>query len=423
MLPCAGEELWDVGAGSGSIAIEWCRLTGGTAHCFEAEATRHRDIIDNAERLGVTGLTLCGGAPASFGEVETAPAAIFIGGGVTTPGIVTACWECLMPGGRLVATAVTTESLRVVEDACARYGGCLTEYSEATYSPLGHLQILETPPPTCAMGGRKMTVYFIGAGPGAADLLTVRAVELLKRCPVCLYAGSIVPPEVLAYCPPRTTSEYRTSAACRDYRSNCGCGCTWRRCARLHSGDISVYSAVNEQIRHLRKLGIDYSIVPGVPAFACGSRSSWTGADGAYSYAISYSHPCRGRASAMPPGETLANLAASGATLALHLAAAYTDSIVEKLLPLYGPECACAVVAYASRPEEQVLRCRLSDLSQAVADAGIRMTAVIFVGPGVDLAQAHLLAAPTSYLYSDNRPRDAYGHTICSIADREQESQ
>lgn len=139
LLPCAGEELWDVGAGSGSIAIEWCRLTSGTAHCFEAEATRHRDIIDNAERLGVTGLTLCGEAPASFGEVETAPAAIFIGGGVTTPGIVTACWECLMPGGRLVATAVTTESLRVVEDACARYGGCLTEYSEATYSPLGHL--------------------------------------------------------------------------------------------------------------------------------------------------------------------------------------------------------------------------------------------------------------------------------------------
>lgn len=139
LLPCAGEELWDVGAGSGSVAIEWCRLTGGTAHCFEAKAARHRDIVDNTERLGVTGLTLHGEAPTTFAEVTTTPAAIFIGGGVTTPGIVAACWERLMPGGRLVATAVTTESLRVVEDACARYGGCLTEYSEATYSPLGHL--------------------------------------------------------------------------------------------------------------------------------------------------------------------------------------------------------------------------------------------------------------------------------------------
>ena len=274
------------------------------------------------------------------------------------------------------------------------------------------------------MGGRKMTVYFIGAGPGAADLLTVRAVELLKRCPVCLYAGSIVPPEVLAYCPPpaqlvntarRPLAEIIDLIAAADARGD--------DVARLHSGDISVYSAVNEQIRHLLKLGIDYSIVPGVPAFAAAAATlgqELTVPTVTQSLILTR---VEGRASAMPPGETLANLAASGATLALHLAAAYTDSIVEKLLPLYGPECACAVVAYASRPEEQVLRCRLSDLSQAVADAGIRMTAVIFVGPGVDLAQAHLLAAPTSYLYSDNRPRDAYGHTICSIADREQESQ
>ena len=99
LLPCAGEELWDVGAGSGSVAIEWCRLTGGTAHCFEAKVARHCDIVDNAERLGVTGLALHGEAPTSFAEVTTTPAAIFIGGGVTTPGMVTACWERLMPGG------------------------------------------------------------------------------------------------------------------------------------------------------------------------------------------------------------------------------------------------------------------------------------------------------------------------------------
>jgi len=269
-----------------------------------------------------------------------------------------------------------------------------------------------------------MTVYFIGAGPGAADLLTVRAVELLKRCPVCLYAGSIVPPEVLEYCPPtaqlvntarRPLAEIIDLIAAADARGD--------DVARLHSGDISVYSAVNEQIRHLLERGIDYSIVPGVPAFAAAAAAleqELTVPTVAQSLILTR---VEGRASAMPPGETLANLAASGTTLALHLAAAYTDRIVAELLPLYGPDCACAVVAYASRPEEQVLRCRLRDLPQAVADAGIRMTAVIFVGPGVDIAQAHLQGAPTSYLYSDDRPRDAYGHTICSLADRQRESQ
>lgn len=138
LLPCRGEELWDVGSGSGSVAIEWCRLSGGTAHCFEIESTRHEDIVINAHRLGVIGLTLHGEAPHAFSEVSTSPAAVFIGGGVTAPGMVEACWERLMTGGRLVATAVTTESLRTIEDACSRYGGCLTEYSEASYSPLGH---------------------------------------------------------------------------------------------------------------------------------------------------------------------------------------------------------------------------------------------------------------------------------------------
>lgn len=274
------------------------------------------------------------------------------------------------------------------------------------------------------MGGRKMTVYFIGAGPGAADLLTVRAVELLKRCPVCLYAGSIVPPEVLDYCPPtaqivntarRPLAEIIDLIAEADARGN--------DVARLHSGDISIYSAVNEQIRLLIERGIEYSIVPGVPAFAAAAAAlgqELTVPTVAQSLILTR---VEGRASSMPPGETLANLAASGTTLALHLAAAYAERIVDELLPFYGPDCACAIVAYASRPEECVVRCCLSDLPQAVADAGIRMTAVIFVGPGVDVAQAHLQGGPTSYLYSDGRPRDALGHTICSIADRTQRSQ
>src|ERR1700740_931639 len=217
------------------------------------------------------------------------------------------------------------------------------------------------------MGGdEEMTVYFIGAGPGAADLITVRGQRLLQRCPVCLYAGSIMPDDLLALCPddargvdsgPLTLDQIVDDLAAADADGH--------DVARLHSGDPSLYSAVAEQCRRLDRLGIGYEIVPGVPAFAAAAavlRRELTVPGVAQTVTLSRVATL---STTMPPGEDLATLSAPGSTLVLHLAAAQIDAIVPQLLAGgYSPETPCAVVAFASWPQQTVVRCTLSDLAE-----------------------------------------------------------
>ncbi|MEV3870056.1 precorrin-4 C(11)-methyltransferase [Streptomyces sp. NPDC049906] len=248
-----------------------------------------------------------------------------------------------------------------------------------------------------------MTVYFIGAGPGAADLITVRGARLLGSCGVCLYAGSLVPRELLAECPPQArlvdtanlTLDEITGELVRAHADG-------RDVARLHSGDPSVFSAVAEQMRRLDAAGVPYEMVPGVPAFAAAAAA----------LGRELTVPTVGqtvvltrvaqRATPMPPGEDLATLGRSGALLVLHLAARYADRVVAELLPHYGADCPAAVVAYASRPEEVVLRGPLSGIAEQVRAAGVLRTAVIIVGRTLGAEQF-----PDSYLYSADRDRSA----------------
>jgi precorrin-4/cobalt-precorrin-4 C11-methyltransferase len=232
-----------------------------------------------------------------------------------------------------------------------------------------------------------MTVYFIGAGPGAADLITVRGRDLLARCPVCLYAGSIVPPEMLGWCGPSTRlvdtaplsldeieAEYvRAHAAGQDV-------------ARLHSGDLSVWSAVAEQMRRLDRLGIPYTLTPGVPAFAAAAAAmgrELTIPAEAQSLVLTR---VSGRASPMPSGETLAAFGATGATLAIHLAIHALDRVVAELTPLYGADCPVAVVFHASWPDEKIIRGTLGDIEARFATDPVERTAIIFVGKGLGAA-------------------------------------
>ncbi|MFE3096096.1 precorrin-4 C(11)-methyltransferase [Streptomyces sp. NPDC059248] len=246
-----------------------------------------------------------------------------------------------------------------------------------------------------------MTVYFIGAGPGAADLITVRGARTLAACRVCLYAGSLVPRELLAECPPdarlvdtaqldldRITEEFvRAHEAGHDV-------------ARLHSGDPSVFSAVAEQMRRLDAAGIPYEVVPGVPAFAAAAaalKRELTVPTVGQTVVLTR---VAQRATAMPEGEDLDTLGRSGALIVLHLAAAYVDRVVAELMPRYGADCPAAVVAYASRPDELIIRGTLDEIAGKVRDAGVVRTAVIMVGR--TLGAEHFR---DSHLYSAERDR------------------
>ncbi|AHI26899.1 precorrin-4 C(11)-methyltransferase [Komagataeibacter swingsii] len=226
-----------------------------------------------------------------------------------------------------------------------------------------------------------MTVHFIGAGPGAADLLTLRGRDLLAKCPVCLYAGSIVPVEMLEHCPPDARlvdtapltldlieAEYvRAHAAGQDI-------------ARLHSGDLSVYSAVAEQIRRLDRHDIPWTMTPGVPAFAAAASvlgRELTVPEVAQSVVLTR---VSGRASAMPEREKLAAFGATGATLAIHLAIHVLDQIVTQLTPFYGADCPVAIVARATWPDQLVLRGTLGDICRKLAENPIERTALVLVG-------------------------------------------
>lgn len=246
-----------------------------------------------------------------------------------------------------------------------------------------------------------MTVYFIGAGPGAADLITVRGARTLARCRVCLYAGSLVPRELLAECPPdarlvdtaRLNLDQITDELVGAHRAG-------EDVARLHSGDPSVFSAVAEQMRRLDAHGVPYEVIPGVPAFAAAAAA----------LGRELTVPTVGQtvvltrvaqqATPMPDGEDLATLGRSRALIVLHLAARYVDRVVSELLPHYGPDCPAAVVARASRPDELVLRGTLGDIADRVKEAGVVRTAVIMVGRTLGAEQFR-----DSHLYSARRER------------------
>ena len=229
-----------------------------------------------------------------------------------------------------------------------------------------------------------MTVHFIGAGPGAADLITVRGRDLIARCPVCLYAGSIVPKELLAYCPPDARIVDTAPLSLDDIEAEyVAAHAADLDVARLHSGDLSVWSAVAEQMRRLDRLGIAYTLTPGVPAFAAAAATlgrELTIPGVAQSLVLTR---MSGRASPMPGDETLVKFGATGATLAIHLAIHALHQVVAELTPIYGADCPVAIVARASWPDERVLRGSLGTIETQVAANPIERTAIIFVGPGL----------------------------------------
>jgi precorrin-4/cobalt-precorrin-4 C11-methyltransferase len=225
-----------------------------------------------------------------------------------------------------------------------------------------------------------MTVHFIGAGPGAADLITLRGRDLIAACPVCLYAGSLVPEALLAHCPagariintaPLSLGEIIAEIAAADAAGH--------DVARLHSGDLSVWSAMGEQLRRLRGLGILYDVTPGVPSFAAaaaalGAELTLPGV--AQSLILTRT---TGRASTMPEGETLENFAATGATLAIHLSVHVLEDVINRLTPAYGPDCPAAVIWRASWPDQRVVKATLATL-EAATEGERGRTALILVG-------------------------------------------
>ena len=229
-----------------------------------------------------------------------------------------------------------------------------------------------------------MTVHFIGAGPGAADLITVRGMKLLQSSPVCLYAGSIVPPEMLAWCGANTrlvdTAPMSLDEIEAEYLRAHQAG---QDVARLHSGDLSVWSAVAEQMRRLDRLGIPYTLTPGVPAFAAAAAAlgrELTIPAEAQSLVLTR---VSGRASPMPEREALAAFGATGATLAIHLAIHALDRVVAELTPLYGADCPVAIVFHASWSDEKIVRGTLADIEARFAADPVERTAIIFVGHGL----------------------------------------
>ncbi|WP_121061789.1 precorrin-4 C(11)-methyltransferase [Chachezhania antarctica] len=252
-----------------------------------------------------------------------------------------------------------------------------------------------------------MSVHFIGAGPGAPDLLTLRGRDLIAACPVCLYAGSLVPEAVLGHCPEGAkivnTAPMDLDAIMAEIAAAHAAG---HDIARLHSGDLSVWSAMGEQIRRLKAMDIPFTVTPGVPSFAAaaaalGTELTLPGV--AQSVILTRTS---GRASAMPDGETLANFAATGATLALHLSIQNLPRVVTDLTPFYGPDCPVAVVFRASWPDETIQRATLATI-EAALDPTIKRTALILVGRAIGaeaFTESRLYAADYDRRY---RPQSA----------------
>ena len=228
-----------------------------------------------------------------------------------------------------------------------------------------------------------MTVHFIGAGPGAPDLLTLRGRDLIAACPVCLYAGSLVPEAVLSHCPEDArivnTASLHLDAIIAEIRSAHSAG---QDVARLHSGDLSVWSAMGEQLRRLKEEDIPFTVTPGVPSFSAAAAA--LGAEltlpGLAQSVVLTRTP--GRASTMPQGETLTKFADTGATLAIHLSIQNLATVVADLTPAYGADCPVAVVFRASWPDEQIIRATLATVAQVLPEE-ITRTALILVGPAL----------------------------------------
>lgn len=226
-----------------------------------------------------------------------------------------------------------------------------------------------------------MTVHFIGAGPGAADLITLRGRDLIAASPVCLYAGSLVPKELLRHCPagariidtaPMSLDEIEAEFL-RAHEAG-------EDVARLHSGDLSVWSALAEQMRRLDRLGVPYDVTPGVPAFAASAaalRRELTVPEVAQSVVLTRTS---GRASAMPEGENLAAFARTGATLAIHLSIHALDRVVAELTPVLGGDCPVAVVFRASWPDERIVWGVLDDIAARFAESPVERSALVLVG-------------------------------------------
>jgi precorrin-4/cobalt-precorrin-4 C11-methyltransferase len=226
-----------------------------------------------------------------------------------------------------------------------------------------------------------MTVHFIGAGPGAADLITVRGRTLIGRCPVCLYAGSLVPPALLEYCPPGARVVDTAPMSLEEIVDECRRATDQAQdVARLHSGDLSIWSALGEQLRRLDELDIAYTVTPGVPSFAAAAAAlgqELTLPELAQSVVLTRTS---GRASAVPAAESLAAFARTGATLAIHLSIHVIDKVVAELLPFYGADCPAAVVYRASWPDQRIIRGTLGTIASEVAKHPIERTALILVG-------------------------------------------
>lgn len=226
-----------------------------------------------------------------------------------------------------------------------------------------------------------MTVHFIGAGPGAADLITVRGRDLIARCPVCLYAGSLVPKALLEHCPPGArivdTAPMSLDEIVTEFRNATAQGLD---VARLHSGDLSIWSALGEQLRRLDAEKIPYTVTPGVPSFAAAAaalKRELTLPEVAQSLVLTRTP---GRASAMPEGEKLAAFAATGATLAIHLSIHVLAETVAELIPHYGADCPVAIVYRASWPDERIVRGTLATIVESFAETPMERTALILVG-------------------------------------------
>jgi precorrin-4/cobalt-precorrin-4 C11-methyltransferase len=228
-----------------------------------------------------------------------------------------------------------------------------------------------------------MTVHFIGAGPGAPDLLTLRGRDLIAASPVCLYAGSLIPAGVLSHCPPGcrliNTAPLSLDEIVAEIMQAHDEG---HDVARLHSGDVSVWSAMGEQLRRLRGLGIPFDVTPGVPSFAAAAAALGVELTlPGLSQSVVLTR-LEGRATQMPPRETLPAFAATGATLALHLSVHLIDRLTAELIPHYGADCPVAVVWRASWPDQRIILATLATLKALVPEE-VERTALILVGPSL----------------------------------------
>ena len=227
-----------------------------------------------------------------------------------------------------------------------------------------------------------MTVHFIGAGPGAPDLITLRGRDLIASCPVCLYAGSLVPEALLQHCPPGARIVNTASMSLDEIMAEIAAAdADGKDVARLHSGDLSVWSAMGEQLRRLRTMGIAYDVTPGVPAFAAaaaalGAELTLPGV--AQSVVLTRTS---GRASSMPESETLENFARTGAVLAIHLSVHVLPDVVARLTPEYGKDCPVAVIFRASWPDQRIVRATLSTIDASIGEG--ERTALILVGHSI----------------------------------------